>query len=98
MNRRELVELVESGCFTRKADSWKEVQKIRLTNAEIASLPQADILGETPIDTFSAPAPAQFFIARAAHGTYLINTEGYEFARYAARVSVIPDFVAGVRS
>lgn len=76
---------------TRKACSWKEIGTVRMTQAEFDLLPKHDILGETPQDNFTAQTPQdQYFIARASHGTYVINHEGYRYPRYAARVSIIP--------
>jgi hypothetical protein len=74
--------------FTRKAVSWGVVNAVPADLVANIELPTADILGSQPCADFTAPAPAQFFIARNTWGTFLINTEGYTYARYALRLAV----------
>lgn len=71
--------------FTCKPADWADIfTDDAITNLE--GLERADILGATPHRNFVAPAPSQYFVAKNEHGQFLINTEGYNYPRYIARI------------
>lgn len=70
--------------WTRKPMEWADIYSDE--PKDLTGLKRADILGKTPIEEFTAPAPAQYFIAKNEHGYFLVNTEGYTYPRYILRI------------
>jgi hypothetical protein len=71
--------------YVCKASNWRDVKAIPAFKLP-KTFPYANILGSTPCANFTATAPAHCFVATNEFGTFLINTEGYQYARYALRL------------
>lgn len=76
--------------FVRKPSKWDEVYKtVVLPEALMKKLPNVDGSGwDYPIDDAPNAPPAQYFIVFRDEGSYLVNTEGYEYARYVIKVEI----------
>ena len=84
--------------LARKADTWDEVDRCPhgCTHFVASSRVPPGLLVftvealqvETPLDDFNSAVPVPVaFILRVAEGReYVVNTEGYSYARYAARI------------
>ena len=98
MTTQETMNAVRDLPLARKADSWNEVDHCPhgCTHFVASSkLPRglliftAEALGiETPLDDFNpaVPVPVAFILLVSEGREYVINTEGYSYARYAARI------------
>jgi hypothetical protein len=81
--------------YNRKPSEWAKVDRIVPASWIPEDLPRYDAeaigVGASPLDDFAAwfqlatPAP-MIFVVKAAEGDFLVNTEGYTYARYAARI------------
>lgn len=77
--------------WTRKAGSWDEINTVLPDSADLSKLLIYDALavlpGMYPCVSFKSPPPQTVFILKMLRGeAYVINTEGSDYARYAARV------------
>lgn len=85
--RRTLADLP----YTRKPTRWDEAKHYIPTLNEaraISELEAVDVLGGPQAD-LPAGTP-QFFVAPRADGLYLVNTEGFSYARYVLRIPYPP--------
>jgi hypothetical protein len=76
--------------YTRKPEAWAHVTTTVKREALPADLPTYDsvdleITYRTLAD-FAEPVEEQFFLLTVFDKTYLINTEGSNYARYATKV------------
>ena len=79
--------LARDGTFARKPSTWRECPGFNLVDGNedwLRALPRFRIVGGAGAE-FDGPRP-QFFVAEVGAEFYLINTEGYDYARYAARL------------
>jgi hypothetical protein len=82
--------------WERKPDSWGEVPLYdggNLPTAEIDKLPHYDmeevygnLKDATPYDSFQKAMP-QYFTLSTYSGVFLVNTEGYDYARYIIKLA-----------
>jgi len=74
----------------RKAEEWKEVTSTVPADRLPADLPvyDADAMGIRwqVMNDFKHEPGAQYFIVTVGADRYLVNTEGYNFAKYVAKV------------
>ena len=82
--------------LARKASTWDEVDRCPHGCAHFVSSSQVppglpvftvEALGAyTPLDDFAIETPIAFILRVAEGREYIVNTEGYSYARYAARI------------
>lgn len=89
------VNFVRAFAMTKKPDAWgavtKQIQLSMLNPRERALIDSLPVV--TLPASYTCPAaddlpkkPAAVFIARTVEGTFLINTEGHDYCRYAAQL------------
>ena len=80
----------KSIAFTRKPSEWFEVEEI-IPISVISKAPHKlntyNFEGKTPFDEFDKnKIPYQYFIAKVGKDKYLVDTQGYDYVRYAAKI------------
>jgi len=92
--RRNMARVFDLVKWSRKAESWNARPITSPTVIEMANQLQEFPAGVYPTATFSGPRP-QYHIAVCSNGDrFLVDTQGYDYARYIAR---LPDAGKSVR-
>ena len=77
--------------YGRKCCEWKECHRdpiIELPPEVYNALDKLDVTGTIPFDGLPEEFADSIFIAVNGDQEYLVNTEGFSYSRYIARVSV----------
>ena len=98
MTTQAMMDAIHNLPLARKAASWDEVERCPyctpFTHTVASSLVPpclpvftAEQLGaRTPLTDFAIVTPIVFILRVAEGRAYVVNTEGYSYARYAARI------------